>query len=197
MQRMDGNRRTAPRTVASPRRRRLGLGLGLAGVLLGAGWPFDAADAAHVVRPWPTGRPAPPLDLVDLDGRRWRLDALAGQVVVLNFWATWCEPCRREMPSLEALAARRRAEGVVVFAVNYLETPEKIRRFLERAPFRPPILLDSEGDATVAWTPRVFPSTVIVGRDGRPAATVVGELDWGASEADALLDPLTALAGPR
>jgi thiol-disulfide isomerase/thioredoxin len=195
MQRMDGNRRTAPRAVASRHRRRLGLGL--AGALLAGAWPFDAAVAAHVVRPWPAGRPVPPLDLVDLEGRRWRLEALAGQVVVLNFWATWCAPCRREMPSLEAMAARRRGEGLVVVAVNYLEVPETIRGLLESAPFRPPILLDRDGDATVAWTPRVFPSTVLVGRDGRPVVTVVGELDWGASEAKALLDPLAAAARPR
>ena len=75
-----------------------------------------------------------------------------------------------EMPSLEAMAARRRREGVVVAAVNYKEAPEVIRGFLERSPFEPPILLDSDGDATVAWTPRVFPSTVLVGRDGAAGA---------------------------
>lgn len=193
MQRMTGNRRTAqPSAERFSGRRRVGLGL--CATLLGAGWPFGQAFARHVVRPWPAARLAPPLDLVDLDGKRWTIDALAGQVVVLNFWATWCEPCRAEMPSLEAMAARRRREGLVVCAVNYLEAPDRIRRFLERAPFKPPILLDSDGDATVAWTPRVFPSTVLIGRDGRPATTVVGELDWGAAEAAALLDPLIAVA---
>lgn len=147
-----------------------------------------------MVKPWPTGRAAPPLDLVDLDGKRFRLDSLAGRVGVVNFWATWCEPCRVEMPSLESLAERRRRD-VVVVAVNYLEPAEKIRAFLERAPFKPRILLDSDGDATVAWTPRVFPSTVLVGRDGQPAHTVVGELDWNGVEAKALLDPL--VAAPR
>ena len=98
---------------------------------------------------------------------------------------------RRTAPPLAPGRARRRREGVVAFAVNYLQAPDKIRRFLERAPFKPPILLDS--DATVAWTPRVFPSTVFVGRDGRPATTVVGELT-GAAKAGALLDPLIAVA---
>ncbi len=191
MQRMTGNRRTVPAaTVPGPARRRLGLAV----LFVVMCWPFRSALAGHVVRPWPATRPAPPLDLVDLDGKRWTIEALAGKVVVLNFWATWCEPCRLEMPSLEAMAVRRRGEGVVVVAVNYLEAPEKIRRFLERAPFKPPILLDSDGDATVAWTPRMFPSTVLIGRDGKPAQTIVGELDWGAAEAKALLDPLITVA---
>ena len=77
--------------------------------------------------------------------------------------------------------------------MNYPEVPDKIRRFLERAPFKPPILLDSDSDsdsdATVAWTPRVFPSTVFVGRDGRPATTGVGELDWGGESGRAARSP--------
>jgi thiol-disulfide isomerase/thioredoxin len=167
--------------------------LGRAGALvLAAALPPRLASAADVVRAWPAGRPAPPLDIDDLGGRRWRLEPLAGQVVVLNFWATWCEPCRVEMPSLDAMAARRRSEGVVVAAVNYREGADVIRRFLARAPFSSPVLLDVDGDATVAWTPRVFPSTVLVGRNGQPAHVVVGELDWEGAEARALLDPLVA-----
>ena len=172
-------------------RRRTAL-VGAAAIVAGVACPLRLALAAHTVRAWPAGRPAPPLDLVDLAGQRWRLEALAGQVVVLNFWATWCVPCRTELPSLEALAARRKSDGVVVAAVNYREAPDVIRDFLQRAPFKPPILLDSDGDATVAWTPRVFPTTVLVDRDGRPVHVVVGDLDWQGAEAKALLDPLVA-----
>jgi len=167
---------------------------GAAVLAFGAAWPWRIARAAHIVRSWPAERPVPTLDLVDMAGTRWRLEALAGQVVVLNFWATWCQPCRLEMPSLAAMAARRRGDGVIVAAVNYRESPEVIRAFLDGAPFKPPILLDRDGDATVAWTPRVFPSTAIVGRDGHPVHVVVGELDWEGAEAKALLDPLVAAA---
>jgi len=160
------------------------------GMLAACAW--RPATAAHVVRPWPAGRPTPPLDLVDLNGRRWRLESVAGQVVVLNFWATWCEPCRTEMPSLEALATRRRAAGLAVLTVNYKETPEAIQRFLEKLPFKLPILLDPDGDATVAWTPRVFPSTVLIARNGMPVHAVLGDLDWASAKANALLDPLVA-----
>ncbi len=139
-------------------------------------------------------RPVPGLDLADLDDHRWSLAALVGRVVVLNFWATWCEPCRAEMPSLAALAARMRAEGVVVLAINYKEPPALIRQFVERLPFTAPVLLDADGDATFAWSPRVFPSTVLIGRDGRPTVSVLGELDWGGTVARELLEPLIAKA---
>jgi thiol-disulfide isomerase/thioredoxin len=163
------------------------LGLGACGL--------GPALAAHAVRPWPSGRPVPPFDLVDLNGKRWRLEALKGQVVVLNFWATWCEPCRIEMPSLEAMATRRAGSGVTVLTVNYKEAPEVIRRFLERVPFKLPILLDADGDATFDWTPRVFPSTVLIGRDGVPTQVVLGDLDWAGAEANALLDPMVGTRG--
>jgi len=190
MHRMPGNRRASPLGLA----RRGVLGSAVAAGL-GALLPLRFAAAAHVVRAWPADRPVPPLDVVDLAGRPWRLEAFAGRVVVLNFWATWCEPCRLEMPSLDAMAARRRREGVVVAAINYKESPDVIRRFLERAPFRSQILLDPDGDATVGWTPRVFPSTVLVGRNGAPVQVVVGELDWEGAEARALLDPLVSASG--
>ena len=187
---MRSNRRASPFRPA----RRAGLVRAAAlGASLALSWRF--AVASHVVRAWPASRPVPPLDVVDLVGRPWRLEAFAGQVVVLNFWATWCAPCRLEMPSLDAMAARRRPEGVIVAAVNYKETPEVIRRYLALAPFESQILLDAEGDATVAWTPRVFPSTVLIGRNGKPVHVVVGELDWEGAEARTLLDPLVAAAG--
>lgn len=159
--------------------------------VLGWGMP-SLGRAAHVVKPWPAAKPVPALDLAGLDGKRWRLEATTGRVVVINFWATWCEPCRNEMPSLQALAQRRRRDGVTVVTVNYRESVEVVQQFLARVPVKMPILLDADGEATTAWTPRVFPSTVLVGRDGQPALTVLGDLDWEGEEARALLDPLVA-----
>jgi thiol-disulfide isomerase/thioredoxin len=155
------------------------------------------ARAAHVVRPWPAGRPAPALALTDLDGKAWSLAALKGRPVLLNFWASWCEPCRAEMPSLELLATRHERAGLVVLAVNYKEALPVIQRFLERLPFSLPILLDQDGDAASAWTPRVFPTTVLIGRDGVPRQSVIGELDWMDGTARELIDPLLARADNR
>jgi thiol-disulfide isomerase/thioredoxin len=173
-------------TADPVRRRVLALAAG------GLGLAMQGARAAHMVRPWASGRATPPLELADLDGRSWNLAAQRGHVVVLNFWATWCEPCRTEMPTLELLAQRHERDGLVVIAVNFKETAPAIRHFLDVQPVSIPILLDADGDATAAWTPRVFPTTVIVDRQGQPRTQVLGEMDWMGGEADSLLRPLLA-----
>jgi len=177
------------RVLRNPSRRRL-LGLGLAAGAFGLA--LQQARAAHLVRPWASGRAAPALDLADLEGKRWTLGDQHGRVVLLNFWATWCEPCRTEMPSLELLQQRDERSGLVVIAVNYKESVPAIRRFLDVQPVSIPILLDANGDATSAWTPRVFPTTVIIDRQGQPQTVVLGEMDWMAGEARTLLQPLLA-----
>ena len=87
------------------------------------------------------------------------------------------------MPDRDAVARRARPADItkghlVILAVNYRETADVIRSFLEHMPYRATILLDGDGDAATDWTPRVFPSTVLIGRDGKPTATVLGDLDW-------------------
>jgi thiol-disulfide isomerase/thioredoxin len=175
-----------PRERRATRRQALTASLAAVATLA---WPL-AARAAHVVRPWPAARPAPALDLTDLDGKAWSLAALKGRPVLLNFWASWCEPCRAEMPSLELLATRHQKAGLVVLSINYQEPTPTIRHFLEALPFSLPILLDRDGDAASAWTPRVFPTTVLIDRAGTPRSSVIGELDWMGDTARALVEPL-------
>ena len=170
------------------RRRLLGLSLAASAALVLPG----RVRAEHVVRPWPAGKAAPPLNLIDLEGKTWSLAALKGQPVLLNFWASWCGPCRAEMPSLELLATRHERAGLVVLSVNYKEPVATIKRFLETLPMSLPILLDADGAAASAWTPRVFPTTVLIDRHGKPRSSVVGELDWMAGTAQALVEPLLA-----
>ena len=172
------------------RRRMLGASLGMSAALALPG----LARAAHVVRPWPADKPVPPLALADLDGKAWSLAALMGRPVMLNFWASWCEPCRAEMPSLERLATRHARAGLAVLSVNYKEAAPAIKRFLEMLPFSLPILLDADGVVAAAWTPRVFPTTVLIDRSGMPRHSVIGELDWMGSVASELVEPLLARA---
>ena len=139
----------------------------------------------------------PPLALKDLDGKTWELSTLQGRAVLLNFWATWCDPCREEMPSLQALTQRHEGEGLLVLMVNYRESAGSIKRFLERMPLSMPVLLDSDGAAARAWTSRVFPTTVMIDRSGRPRHQVVGAVDWHGDEARLWLRDLLAGAASR
>jgi thiol-disulfide isomerase/thioredoxin len=87
-------------------------------------------------------------------------------VVLINFWATWCPPCRKEMPALERLSTRLGADPFMVLGVNVGEDPERIADFLQSLPVPPgfPILLDRSGDASREWEVRVVPTTWVVDR---------------------------------
>jgi thiol-disulfide isomerase/thioredoxin len=179
--------------VPAPTRREVGawLACALAGASQGA-----AADPIRQPRTWPKGHPTPPLALPELDAPPWTLAGARGRVVVLNFWATWCEPCLAEMPSLQRLAQRHAGAGLVVRAVNYRESEATIRSFLQRSPEAPPVLRDADGEAARAWQVRVFPTTFAVARNGQVAFSVVGELDWAGEQAQQWLRPLLAARDP-
>src|SRR5580765_2189986 len=147
-------RRNLPRPGRTTRRRLLAGALALA--LPGL------ARAAHMVRPWPATKPTPALALTDLDGKAWSLAMLNGRPVLLNFWASWCEPCRTEMPSLELLQTRHEKAGLVILSVNYQEPLPQIRRFVDTTALSLPVLRDSDGSAARAFGVRAFPTTVAI-----------------------------------
>ena len=148
-----------------------------------------AVHATFEIAPWKAAR-TPPLRLSDLDGNMRALTEYKGRIVIVNFWATWCEPCRAEMPSMQKLATRFGTDKLVILAVNYQEHPDKIGRFLERTPVSFPILLDRDGAATKAWTRRIFPTSVVIGTDGRARHVITGEYDWDGPDASRLLEAL-------
>ena len=186
-------KRNCTAQTPQPGRRRLLL----AGVLAPLAAPALGADklSGAIRRDWPAGRPTPGLDLPLWQEGRWSLAQARGSVVVVNFWASWCEPCRAEMPSLELLAAR--ADGLQVVAVNFRETDSAIRRFLAASGLTLPVLRDADGAAAKAWQVRIFPSTVVVGRDGRAVFVVTGEVDWTGPQARAWIDAVLSRSNQR
>lgn len=171
-----------PAPSRSPRRRCLQAALGLAAAALVGPAP---AAVEPPRRPWPAGRSTPRLILPSLQGPTWSLSAARGQVVLLNFWATWCEPCLAELPSLERLAQRHERDGLRVLAVNHRESEAAIARFLARQPTTLTVLRDVDGAAARAFGVQVFPTSVAIGRNGRAAFSVVGETDWSDGPAGA------------
>ena len=143
---------------------------------------------AHALelKPW-TGGATPPLELSDLDGKTHRLADYRGRAVLVNFWATWCEPCRAEMPSFERLRAALESQRVTVLAVNLAEPEARIRRFLETMPLRYPVLLDRDGTTARAWQARVLPATYVIAPDGKIRYRHLGELDWSSPEVRELI----------
>jgi thiol-disulfide isomerase/thioredoxin len=134
---------------------------------------------AAIRKPWPRQRVTPALHLATLEGAPWTLAAERGHPVLLNFWASWCEPCRSEMPMLEKLAQAQREAGLRVIAVNYRETEAAVRRFLASNALSLDVLRDGDGAAARAFGVNIFPSTVAIDRQGRTLFIAVGELDPG------------------
>jgi len=121
-------------------------------------------------------KPAPALKLKDLNGKPHDLAQLKGKVVLINFWATWCPPCRREMPSMERLAQTFKGRPFVVLAVNVGEDPDTIEAFNSQLDTVPtfPILLDTRSRTMQGWKVAGLPTTFLVDRQGRIVASAIG-----------------------
>ena len=155
-----------------------------AALVASTGVPTWAAEpAGFELSDWPRGQPTPTLEAPDLQGRRVRLSDLRGRAVLLNFWASWCEPCRTEMPALEGVQARHAETGLAVLAVNVREHPGTVQRFIQNTGLSLPVLRDTDGSAAKACGVRIYSSTLAIGRDGRARFTVVGEPDWAGAAA--------------
>ena len=141
-----------------------------------------SAGAAHASE-WKAfstegGQAPAPLSLPDLSGKEVDLASFRGEVVLVNFWATWCEPCREEMPSLQRLENKLAGRKFRVVAVNIGEGAPRIRQFLERTPVSFTILRDAESEAMKAWRVRMLPASFLVDRRGMLRYQLVGEADY-------------------
>lgn len=135
---------------------------------------FDAAAADTVVRP----SVAPPFSLHDLDGRLHRLSDFTGKVLVVNFWASWCVPCREELPSMNRAAKKLLQEPVTWLAVNVGEDRQAVAAFLTDFPIDFRVLLDSSGQVSQSWQVTGMPTTFVVDRQQRVTRKIVGKREW-------------------
>jgi peroxiredoxin len=128
--------------------------------------------------PMPGTPAAPGFVLEDMDGQVHRLEQYRDQVVVVNFWATWCPPCRDELPSLQRLWERMRDEGVVVLGINIGEDADSIFLFTADYPVDFPLLLDEDSAVIEAWPVVGIPTTYIVDRQGRLTYRAIGAREF-------------------
>jgi thiol-disulfide isomerase/thioredoxin len=151
-------------------------------VFLALGLVPGLASANAPIKPW-TGGATPPFELSALDGRKVELSAMLGRVVLINYWATWCEPCREEMPAIERLRTKMKGRPFEVLAVNYGESEERVSSFVAKLGLSMPILLDPYKRSVEDWKVRGLPMTFLVDARGRVRYWSFGERDWSEGEA--------------
>lgn len=139
-----------------------------------------------------TGDTRPVFSLRDLNGTEHTLSTQAGRVVLVHFFATWCEPCREELSSLTRLVEQQSGTRLSVLAVNVAEVPARVRKFLEASPVNYPVLLDTDRAVTKAWGVSGLPTTFILDQTLAARLFVEGDVDWTRDDILAALAQLNA-----
>lgn len=141
--------------------------------------PADAREVdnmmgAAMVKADLAGKPAPAFSVKSLDGATYSLESLKGKAVLLDFWATWCSPCRQSMPVLEKLHRTYKDQGLVVLAVDTGEDRDTVAEFLKKSPVPYASALSGDSGIMEAYRVSAFPTFVMIGRDGKVVALEVG-----------------------
>jgi peroxiredoxin len=154
----------------------------LAALILGGGWIWLSrvtdvtATAERPAIPLP-GHPAPDFALQTLDGQTLQLSDLQGRAVVLNFWASWCPPCRAEMPELEQAYQDNQGGGLVVLGVDQGEQQPVVADFVQRFGLTFPVVLDQDLLASRAYKVNSLPTTFFIDRNGVIQERVTGQMN--------------------
>jgi peroxiredoxin len=156
--------------------------------LYGTAYAADPFAQMEVLKP-KVRLEAPAFTLMDINGGQRRLSDFRGKIILLNFWATWCPNCREEMPSLERLEKRFKAEGVVVIAVAE-DGRGEVTSLARKLGLTFPILMDAGGAVRKIYEVTALPMTYIIGRDGKISGRLFGSRDWTGQDADALMQHL-------
>ncbi len=152
----------------------------------------DLPPLGHEMNPISPPLAAPDFKLPDMDGESHALSDFRGKVVMLNFWATWCPPCRREMPSMQRLYEKYSERGLVVVAVNQFEDPDLVFEFTGRLSLEPtfPILFDRESRVSEQYKVKGLPTTYLLDKQGRIRYRAIGGREFDHPEVEALIEGL-------
>ncbi|RAL25991.1 thiol-disulfide oxidoreductase ResA [Thermoflavimicrobium daqui] len=123
------------------------------------------------------GQVAPDFQLKTLDGKEIKLSQLRGKAVMLNFWGTWCEPCRSEMPAMQSMYSKYKNKGFEILAINIAETDIAVSNFKEQYQLGFPILMDKSRDVVRLYKIKPLPSSVFIDPQGKVKNFIEGPLD--------------------
>jgi peroxiredoxin len=153
------------------------------------GQPIDYKLVPNL-QPMNDNSPTPDFTLPTPAGRRVALKDFRGKVVFLNFWASWCDPCREEMPAMERLYQEFKDRGLVVLAINVKDSQKKAVDFAKELKLTYPVAFDTEGQAGLLYGAWGLPTTYLIGRGGEGLARIWGPADWYSAGARELMRAL-------
>ena len=151
--------------------------------------PIDVV-ALEVGKLNPVDREVPKFTFKTMDGSSYTREHLAGKPIIVNFWATWCAPCRKEMPSLNRAWSVVEGEGIDMLAINLGDTVGSINEFMQEVPIDFPVVISTNPSDLNAWGVRGLPTTVVLNAEGKIVMKLVGPAEW---DEDELLDRVRAL----
>ena len=152
-------------------------------------WADDPLAAMKIARV-PPGTVAAPFELKSLDGKSVQLADMKGKVIVVNFWATWCGPCKQEMPAFERLRQKLDPERFALLTITTDLQREGIKHFLANLHVQLPVLFDDNQDVSQAYLVRALPTTVLIDGGGTLVGRAVGPREWDAPQSIHLLQSL-------
>ncbi|WP_281890633.1 TlpA disulfide reductase family protein [Limnohabitans sp. TEGF004] len=164
----------------------LGLFLGVCLAVLLTSFVAPKAWAQFDKTAWPAKVDTPKIEAIDLQGKAWTSAELTGKVVVLNFWATWCAPCKDELPTLQTLHDISDAQTVVL-TINVREPAARAERYMQSTGMTFPVISDAKGELAKRWGVTVYPTTILIAPNGQARWRVVGDVDWSGPQANAWL----------
>lgn len=145
-------------------------------LVLTANAAWEQPKLGHRLTPVSKPVPAPDFSLQDMDETVYRLNDFRGKVVMINFWATWCPPCRREMPSMERVYQQLKDNDFVVLAINQMEDPDHVFAYTGQLDVDPtfPLLFDSDSSVSQAFQVKGLPTTYLIDKQGTIRFRAIG-----------------------
>jgi len=149
-----------------------------------------AVTDSELLKPYRGSFNPPVLSLHDIQGKQHSLSDYKGNILLVQFWATYCTPCRKEMPSMNRLIEKMADKPFKIISVDMAESPQTIQKFLDEVPLNFPVLLDTEGLTIGAWKVFAAPANFILDKQGNIIYTLYGAVEW---DSEAMVDKLSAL----
>ena len=128
----------------------------------------------YIETPWK----APEIDLIDIDGRQHTLSDYQGNILIINFWGTWCQPCRKEMPALQRAYEQLKKDNISIIAIAMGDSPSDVIQYRNNNPVDFPLLPDKDNVVSTRWSIPALPTTYILNQSGEVIIRVIGDYEW-------------------